>query len=107
MAHTQRPASAGKDSGSTWRSTAWKLLLGVESLPAADYLNLIAKGHSVAHEKIRNDTFRTLTTDTGFQEKVKEDQLIRLLDAFVWSHSGAQHLTRNKLAIESQFLSRR
>lgn len=67
---------------------AWKLLLGIDSLPAQEYLDLVAKSQSVAHEKIRNDTFRTLTTDTGFRERVHEEQLIRVLNAFVWSHAG-------------------
>ncbi|KDN42737.1 TBC-domain-containing protein [Tilletiaria anomala UBC 951] len=75
-------------SASSWRSISWKLLLGIESLPAKKYLDLVAQGPSVAHEKIRNDTFRTLTTDQGFKESVHEDQLIRVLDAFVWSHTG-------------------
>jgi len=31
---------------------------------------------------------RTLATDKGFQERVREDMLIRLLDAYVWRNSG-------------------
>ena len=34
--------------------------------------------------KIRNDTFRTMTTDANFIEHVSEDMLIRVLNAFVW-----------------------
>lgn len=37
---------------------------------------------------VKNDTFRTLATDTQFKGKVKEDMLIRLLEAFVWRNSG-------------------
>lgn len=37
---------------------------------------------------VKNDTFRTLTTDTQFRGKVKEDMLIRLLEAFVWKNQG-------------------
>ena len=37
---------------------------------------------------VKNDTFRTLATDTQFKGKVKEDMLIRLLEAFVWKNSG-------------------
>ncbi len=37
---------------------------------------------------VKNDTFRTLATDTQFKGKVKEDMLIRLLEAFVWKNHG-------------------
>lgn len=33
--------------------------------------------------KIKNDTFRTMTTDAEFLEQVSEDMLIRTLNAFV------------------------
>ncbi|PWZ01394.1 TBC-domain-containing protein [Testicularia cyperi] len=74
--------------GTTYRSVVWKLLLDIRSLPVAEYLSLVAKGKSPSHEKIRNDTFRTLATDQGFKERVKEEKLIRLLDAFVWKFNG-------------------
>ena len=31
---------------------------------------------------------RTLATDKGFKERVREDMLVRLLDAFVWRNHG-------------------
>jgi hypothetical protein len=31
---------------------------------------------------------RTLATDRGFKERVREDMLVRLLDAFVWRNYG-------------------
>lgn len=37
---------------------------------------------------VKNDTFRTLATDTQFKGKVKEDMLIRLLEAFIWKNHG-------------------
>ena len=37
---------------------------------------------------VKNDTFRTLATDTQFKGVVKEDMLIRLLEAFVWKNHG-------------------
>lgn len=40
---------------------------------------------------VKNDTFRTLATDTQFKGKVKEDMLIRLLEAFVWKNHGQLH----------------
>lgn len=33
---------------------------------------------------VKNDTFRTLATDLDFKGRVKEDMLVRLLEAFVW-----------------------
>lgn len=33
---------------------------------------------------------RTLATDRGFKERVREDMLVRLLDAFVWRNHGMQ-----------------
>ena len=73
--------------GGTYRSVVWKLLLDIRSVPVAPYLELVSKGKSAAHDKIRNDTFRTLATDQGFKERVKEEMLIRLLEAFVWKYS--------------------
>ena len=70
----------------TYRSVVWKLLLEISHLDIASYLLLVSKGKSPSHDKIRNDTFRTLATDQGFKERVKEEKLIRLLDAFVWKH---------------------
>ena len=34
------------------------------------------------------DAHRTLATDYSFKERVREDMLIRLLDAFVWRNQG-------------------
>lgn len=42
-------------------------------------------GPSSVDEKIRHDTFRTMSTDSDFVEHVSEDMLIRLLNAFVWT----------------------
>ena len=35
---------------------------------------------------------RTLATDRGFKERVSEDMLVRLLDAFVWRNHGQSPL---------------
>ncbi|PWN48820.1 RabGAP/TBC, partial [Violaceomyces palustris] len=75
-------------SKSTYRSVVWKLLLDIRQLPISPYLELVSKGKSPVHDKVRNDTFRTLATDQGFKEKVKEEKLIRLLEAFVWKFHG-------------------
>ncbi|SPO20242.1 related to cell cycle arrest protein BUB2 [Ustilago trichophora] len=80
------PDSVLTPTGTIYRSIVWKLLLDIRSLDPASYLSLVAKGKSPSHEKIRNDTFRTLATDQGFKERVREEKLIRLLDAFVWKY---------------------
>lgn len=69
------------------RPRIWKILLQVSHLSAQEYLSYVEKGPCVVREKIRNDTFRTLATDLAFKNRVREDMLVRLLDAFVWRHS--------------------
>lgn len=66
----------------------WKLLLRVKKVSASSYIDLVELGPSELDEKIRNDTFRTMTTDASFLENVTEDSLIRLLNAFVWTCEG-------------------
>ncbi|EIW66443.1 hypothetical protein TREMEDRAFT_34771 [Tremella mesenterica DSM 1558] len=72
------------------RPRIWKLMLRVERLQADEYLRYVAMGPSSVSTKIKNDTFRTLATDTQFKGKVKEDMLIRLLEAFVWKNHGSE-----------------
>ncbi len=83
-------------------------MLKVEALQAEEYFRLVSLGPSQVSMKsesshagsqavsvladrsaVKNDTFRTLATDTQFKGKVKEDMLIRLLEAFIWKHNGA------------------
>ncbi|KAJ8457478.1 hypothetical protein ONZ45_g18297 [Pleurotus djamor] len=68
----------------TLRPRIWKILLRVNDVPADLFLEYVSRGPCEVREKIRNDTFRTLATDRGFKERVQEDMLVRLLDAFVW-----------------------
>ncbi|SNX81894.1 related to cell cycle arrest protein BUB2 [Melanopsichium pennsylvanicum] len=84
------PDSFLTPTNTSYRSVIWKLLLNIDSLDIPTYLSLVAKGNSPSHEKIRNDTFRTLATDQGFKERVKEEKLIRLLDAFVWKYNRGE-----------------
>jgi len=72
------------------RYRIWKILLRVTDLPAKTFLEYVARGPCEVREKIRNDTFRTLATDRGFKERVREDMLVRLLDAFVWRNHDRQ-----------------
>ncbi|KAI0044132.1 TBC-domain-containing protein [Auriscalpium vulgare] len=74
----------------TLRHRIWKILLRVNELPAETFLEYVARGPCEVREKIRNDTFRTLATDRGFKERVREDMLVRLLDAFVWRNHDRQ-----------------
>ncbi|OJA17846.1 hypothetical protein AZE42_03318 [Rhizopogon vesiculosus] len=74
----------------TLRPRIWKILLRVDDISAGTFLEYVARGPCEVREKIRNDTFRTLATDKGFKERVREDMLVRLLDAFVWRSHDRQ-----------------
>ncbi|KAI9307406.1 rab-GTPase-TBC domain-containing protein [Cunninghamella echinulata] len=67
-----------------YRGLLWKLFLRLNDISANSYITLVERGASSMDDKIRNDTFRTLTTDNDFLEQVSEDMLIRVLNAFVW-----------------------
>jgi cell cycle arrest protein BUB2 len=69
---------------STLRIYAWVILLNAPVMSTDEYLGLIHRGASPAYSKIRNDTFRTLTTDPLFRRRVSEASLIRLLNAIAW-----------------------
>ncbi|PTB71192.1 TBC-domain-containing protein [Trichoderma longibrachiatum ATCC 18648] len=62
----------------------WLVLLDAPIMSTDEYLALIHRGASPAYAKIRNDTFRTLTTDPLFRRRVSEASLIRLLNAIAW-----------------------
>ncbi|KAI1173869.1 rab-GTPase-TBC domain-containing protein [Nemania sp. FL0916] len=72
------------DGMSSGRIYTWLILLDATVLATEDYLKLIHRGPSPAYPKIRNDTFRTLTTDPLFRRRVSEASLIRLLNAVAW-----------------------
>ncbi|KAF9227271.1 TBC-domain-containing protein [Gyrodon lividus] len=74
----------------TLRPRIWKILLRVDDVSAETFLQYVSRGPCEVREKIRNDTFRTLATDRGFKERVREDMLVRLLDAFVWRNHDRQ-----------------
>jgi cell cycle arrest protein BUB2 len=77
-----RPNSNSIQSSS--RIYVWLILLNAPVLETDAYLSLIHRGASPAYAKIRNDTFRTLTTDPLFRRRVSEASLIRLLNAIAW-----------------------
>ncbi|KAI7893508.1 putative mitotic exit network regulator [Mucor mucedo] len=65
------------------RGLVWKILLGVYQTSWEDYAGLLKDGPTTLAGNIKNDTFRTFSTDTKFTGNVTEDMLIRMLNAFV------------------------
>lgn len=76
--------NATKEGMSDYRIYLWLTLLNIGPLPTDTYLNLIHRGRSPAYEKISNDVFRTLATDTLFKRRVTDASLTRLLNATAW-----------------------
>ncbi|KAI2628901.1 rab-GTPase-TBC domain-containing protein [Xylaria nigripes] len=72
------------DGMSSSRIYIWLILLDASVMTTDKYLRLVHRGASPAYSKIRNDTFRTLTTDPLFRRRVSEASLIRLLNAVAW-----------------------
>ncbi|KAK4153390.1 rab-GTPase-TBC domain-containing protein [Chaetomidium leptoderma] len=84
------------DGMSSLRIYVWLILLNAPMLETNSYLALIHRGASPAYSKIRNDTFRTLSTDPLFRRRVSEASLIRLLNAFAWTlYDAREGRTRN------------
>lgn len=75
---------ANPDGTSDLRPYIWLVLLNTPPLRTDAYLDLVRQGASPAYAKIRNDTFRTLTTDPLFKRKVTENSLTRVLNAIAW-----------------------
>ena len=87
---------------STLRIYVWLVLLDAPILSTDDYLALIHRGASPAYSKIRNDTFRTLTTDPLFRRRVSEASLIRLLNAIAWKLHDTREETRQSRPTSSR-----
>lgn len=68
----------------SYRPYVWSVLLRVPPLTSNEYIDLVGRGPCAVYTKIRNDTFRTLTTDSRFRKRVSENSLIRLLNSFAW-----------------------
>lgn len=62
----------------------WSILLDAPPVRTDTYLDLIRRGASPAYAKIRNDTHRTLMTNVLFKRRVRENSIIRLLNAIAW-----------------------
>ncbi|KAI0022279.1 rab-GTPase-TBC domain-containing protein [Xylariomycetidae sp. FL0641] len=82
------------DGMSSSRIYVWLILLDAPILTTDDYLVLVHRSASPAYSKIRNDTFRTLTTDPLFRRRVSEASLIRLLNAIAWKLHDAKEERR-------------
>ncbi|KAK5637494.1 hypothetical protein RRF57_013209 [Xylaria bambusicola] len=82
------------DGMSSSRIYIWLILLDAPVLTTDDYLKLVHRGASPAYSKIRNDTFRTLTTDPLFRRRVSEASLIRLLNAVAWMLHDSKEVRR-------------
>ncbi|KAL0474441.1 rab-GTPase-TBC domain-containing protein [Neurospora intermedia] len=90
------------DGMSSLRIYVWLILLDAPIIETDTYLSLIHRGASPAYSKIRNDTFRTLTTDPLFRRRVSEASLIRLLNAVAWRlHDARGDRTRDRLSRRS------
>ncbi|KAK4897355.1 CDC16 protein [Elasticomyces elasticus] len=75
---------SNSDGMSELRIHVWLVLLNAPPVPTDTYLDLVRQGASPAYAKIRNDTFRTLTTDPLFRRRVTENSLTRVLNAIAW-----------------------
>ncbi|KAL2282954.1 hypothetical protein FJTKL_10302 [Diaporthe vaccinii] len=90
------------DGMSKLRIYVWLIMLDAPVLSTDDYLSFVHRGASPAYSKIRNDTFRTLTTDPLFRRRVSEASLIRLLNAIAWKLHDSK--PQNPLATTRQSL---
>ncbi|KAM0345284.1 hypothetical protein ACHAPU_006683 [Fusarium lateritium] len=93
---------SAEDGMSTLRIYVWLVLLDAPILSTDDYIALIHRGASPAYSKIRNDTFRTLTTDPLFRRRVSEASLIRLLNAIAWKLHDSREVQRQSRPTSSR-----
>ncbi|KAJ9655315.1 CDC16 protein [Neophaeococcomyces mojaviensis] len=81
---------ATKEGMSDHRVYLWLTLLNIAPLSTEVYLAQIHRGRSPAYDKIANDVFRTLATDTLFKRRVTDASLTRILNATAWRIYDAQ-----------------
>jgi len=72
------------DDAITLRGRIWKILLRVRKMNPEKYENLVSKGPSGCDDTIVLDATRTLSNETEFRERVTNDKLVRVLNA--WQH---------------------
>lgn len=63
------------------RPLVWKLLLGVVRLDAASYARLVSLGATSVDDAIRDDASRTFRSDASVRERIRDEQMIRILNA--------------------------
>lgn len=79
-----------------YRCYLWAVFLQAGDLQPDKYFSLVRRGPSPAYTKIRNDTFRTLTTDRLFHSKVGENSLIRVLNCLSWLMADPESENRER-----------
>lgn len=71
-----------------YRIYIWSILLRSPPVETEWYSGQVVKqAMPLVKTKIKNDCFRTFAQDKHFQQKVSEDQLVRLLNVFAWTVS--------------------
>lgn len=96
---------ATKEGMSDYRVYLWLTLLNVGPFPTETYLAQIHRGKSPAYDKIANDVFRTLATDTLFKRRVTDASLTRVLNATAWRIVDAQKaIPSESPVIQSSYL---
>jgi cell cycle arrest protein BUB2 len=94
---------AGKEGMSDYRCYLWLALLNVAALPTDEYLDLVHRGRSPAYQKISDDTFRTLATDTLFKRRVTDASITRVLNATAWKlHDAKKAASGSSPTIQGQ-----
>ena len=73
------------DGMSDLRIYIWMILLSAPPTPTDRYLDLVRQGPSPSYAKIRDDTFRTFSSDPLFRRRVTENSLTRVLNAVSWT----------------------
>lgn len=96
---------ATKEGMSDYRVYLWLTLLNVAPLPTQVYLEQVHRGRSSAADKIANDVFRTLATDTLFKRRVTDASLTRVLNATAWRiHDARRAIPSDAPTIQSPYI---
>ncbi|KAL9055089.1 MAG: hypothetical protein Q9162_003759 [Coniocarpon cinnabarinum] len=80
----QNGIPGSSDGMSDLRIYIWLVLLSAPPTPTDRYLDLVRQGPSPSYAKIRDDTFRTFSSDPLFRRRVTENSLTRVLNAVSW-----------------------
>lgn len=88
-----------------YRNYVWTILLQIDMTYASeDYVALVGKGASGADMKIRSDSFRTMATDKQFKDKVAEENLLRVLNAYCWLMNSSASYVQGMNVLCAPFL---